>query len=212
MIGKIFVDGDRTKFIPTETSSTRNAVSGIDYTSFPPGAVTMHINDNSAIQVCLVSKASYGKSDSTYVYSIQKYDPVDDITYVGEFNYVVKARPADVVIDLGEFTMPVLKSEDTRIDIQPVSKALDLHAKYYKRYPRNDVAADFASGIKVDSRKITINGKSAEASVHDYYSFYLGSEKSYISLRLNRAGKWKVQLNTHFAGVGYTFIVTVIAS
>ena len=49
--------------------------------------VTKHTNNEHTIDVNLVSSAEYGVKDSTYVFSIRKWNEEEGITYFGEFNY-----------------------------------------------------------------------------------------------------------------------------
>ena len=93
LIAKILVEGDRMKLVGPDETNTWNAETNTDY-SEGIGAITNHTNHSQCIDVCLVSAARYGESDSTYVYCIRKYDAKEDVTYEGRFNYVVKARPA----------------------------------------------------------------------------------------------------------------------
>ncbi|MBQ6178962.1 MAG: hypothetical protein IJK32_05530 [Bacteroidales bacterium] len=93
LIAKILVEGDRMKLVGPDETNTWNAETNTDY-SEGIGAITNHTNHSQCIDVCLVSAARYGESDSTYVYCIRKYDAEEDVTYEGRFNYVVKARPA----------------------------------------------------------------------------------------------------------------------
>lgn len=57
--------------------------------------------------------------------------------------------------------------------------------------------------VKVDSRKVTIDGKAVENEVNCDFDFDGAGESSCLYLILNKAGKWKVNINTHFGNVGY---------
>ncbi len=181
-VPKFWVDGDRNKLVGIDAAKTWNAVTNDDCTEGYKGAVTAHTNDSKALNVMLCSKAKYGDSDETYVYQIQKYDSVEGITYYGKINYVVRARPADAVIELA----PVdAKVGDTK------------------------VAADFANKAKVDSYKLTLDGSAASGAVSCNFGYSGGEETTTFSLPLNKAGKWELTVKTHFAGVGYTFVIPI---
>lgn len=207
LVSKIWVDGDRNKLIggAVRKDHSWNVVSGADYFD-GYGAISTHINDEKAIDVTLCSAAEYGVSDSTYLHSIQIYDPVEDITYIGEFNYIVKARPADTVIELD----PVeAKVGDTSVDIAPLTALYNKHKSYYSKYYLADVALDFINTAKIDAKKVTFDGASISAAVGCHFGFDSGEEKTFFSIDLNKAGAWKVYVYTHFVNVGYTFIVPI---
>ena len=207
LVSKIWVDGDRSKLIggAVRKDHSWNVVSGADYFD-GYGAISTHINDEKAIDVTLCSAAEYGVSDSTYLHSIQIYDPVEDITYIGEFNYIVKARPADTVIELD----PVeAKVGDTSVDIAPLTALYNKHKSYYSKYYLADVAHDFVNTAKIDAKKVTFDGASISAAVGCHFGFDSGEEKTFFSIDLNKAGAWKVYVYTHFVNVGYTFIVPI---
>ena len=207
LVSKIRVDGDRSKLIggAVRKDHSWNVVSGADYYD-GPGAISTHSNDEKAIDVTLCSAAEYGVSDSTYLHSLQIYDPVEDITYIGEFNYIVKARPADTVIELD----PVeAKVGDTQINIAPLTALYNKHKSYYSKYYLADVALDFINTAKIDAKKVTFDGASISAAVGCHFGFDSGEEKTFFSIDLNKAGAWKVYVYTHFVNVGYTFIVPI---
>ena len=210
LIVKIWVpDGKRDKFVGCDNTLTWNKATKKDY-SEGKGAVTTHTNDKEAIDAVLVSSAEHGLKDSTYVYSIQKYDAGEDITYIGEFKYVVKARPADAEIDLGTFNMAV-SDADIKIHVYPINAVYTRHKEFYSRYSLDEMAAGFISKVKVDSRKVTIDGKTVEDEVNCDFDFDGAGESSCLYLILNKAGKWKVNINTHFGNVGYNFVATINA-
>lgn len=205
LIDKIWVDGSRDKLIGVDASKTWNADTETDYTD-GTGAVTGHTNDSAAIDLVLVSKAEYGTSDSTYVYSIQKYDSVEGITYYGEFNYVVRARPADAVIYLD----PVdAKVGDTKVAVDAITALYDFHKKHYSRYSIADVAPDFINTVTIDSKKVTFDGASTGGALGCHFGYDSGVEKTYFSVDLNKAGAWELYVYTHFVGVGYTFVIPI---
>ena len=207
LVSKIRVDGDRSKLIggAVRKDHSWNVVSGADYFD-GTGAISTHTNDAKAIDVTLCSAAEYGVSDSTYLHSLQIYDPVEDITYIGEFNYIVKARPADTVIELD----PVeAKVGDTQINIAPLTALYNKHKSYYSKYYLADVALDFINTAKIDAKKVTFDGASISAAVGCHFGFDSGEEKTFFSIDLNKAGAWKVYVYTHFVNVGYTFIVPI---
>jgi hypothetical protein len=207
LVAKILVDGDRSKLIggAVRKDHSWNVVSGADYFD-GTGAITTHTNDAKAIDVTLCSAAEYGVSDSTYLHSLQIYDAVEDITYIGEFNYIVKARPADTVIELD----PVeAKVGDISVDIAPLTALYNKHKSYYSKYYLADVAHDFINTAKIDAKKVTFDGASISAAVGCHFGFDSGEEKTFFSIDLNKAGAWKVYVYTHFVNVGYTFIVPI---
>ena len=208
LIAKVHVGSKRDKLVPVNASKTRNVVSGKDYTE-GTGAVTKHTNDSQAVDIVLVSAAEYGVVDSTYVYSIQKYDAADDIKYVGEFTYVVKSRPADAVLELGLISKPVLTGSKTNIDLQAIQAVYDYHKSSYKGYTFGTMAADFAGSVTIDSIKVTVDGASSSNVATCNFGYTSGGEATKLSLLLDKAGTWKVTIKTHFANVGYTFVVTI---
>lgn len=208
LIAKVHVGSKRDKLVPVNASKTRNVVSGKDYTE-GTGAVTKHTNDSQAVDIVLVSAAEYGVVDSTYVYSIQKYDAADDIKYVGEFTYVVKSRPADAVLELGPISKPVLTGSKTNIDLQAIQAVYDYHKSSYKGYTFGTMAADFAGSVTIDSIKVTVDGASSSNVATCNFGYTSGGEATKLSLLLDKAGTWKVTIKTHFANVGYTFVVTI---
>ena len=206
LITKVYVDADhRDKFVGANQTLTWNAETDIDYTQ-GTGAVTKHTNDKTALDIVLVSSAGYEDKDATYVYSIRKYDSEEGITYIGEFDYVIRARPADAVIVLD----PVdAKVGDTEVAVDAIKALYDYHKTYYSKYTFADVAPDFVSTATVDSKKITVDGLYDSNAVGCHFGFDSGVEKTYFSVDLDKAGAWRVYVYTHFAGVGYTFIIPI---
>lgn len=207
LVAKILVDGDRSKLIggAVRKDHSWNVVSGADYFD-GTGAISTHTNDSKAIDVTLCSAAEYGVSDSTYLHSLQIYDPVEDITYIGEFNYIVKARPADAVIELD----PVeAKVGDPEVVVDAITALYNYHKTYYSRYTLADLLPDFVSGVTIDSKKVTVDGAPYSASVGYNFGVNSGVEKTSFSVNLDKAGAWKIYVYTHFANVGYTFVIPV---
>lgn len=206
LISKIWVDGDRDKLIGSgRTETSKNVVSGTDYTQ-GVGAITTHTNASTAIDINLCSHAEYGVSDSTYVSTYQQYDSVDDITYIGELYYVVKARPADAVIELD----PVeAKVGDPEVVVDAITALYNYHKTYYSRYTLADLLPDFVSGVTIDSKKVTVDGAPYSASVGCNFGYNVDVERTYFSVNLDKAGAWKIYVYTHFANVGYTFVIPV---
>lgn len=156
----------------------------------------------------LVSAAEYGLKDSTYVYSVQKYDAGDDLTYIGEFNYVVKARPADAVIDLGTYNM-ACSDTNTKISIYPINAVYAFHKQYYSRYPVETFGADFVNKAVIDLTLFSLDGEIVNVAAFFGFGYASKGETSYLSLPMKKPGKWEVSATTHFANVRYTFVVTV---
>lgn len=206
LIAKVWVDGDRDKLMGSgRTETSKNVVSGTDYTQ-GVGAITKHTNASTAIDINLCSRAEYGVSDSTYVSTYQQYDSVDDITYIGELYYVVKARPADAVIELD----PVeAKVGDPEVVVDAITALYNYHKTYYSRYTLADLLPDFVSGVTIDSKKVTVDGAPYSASVGCNFGVNSGVEKTSFSVDLDQAGAWKIYVYTHFAGVKYTFVIPV---
>lgn len=206
LIAKVWVDGDRDKLMGSgRTETSKNVVSGTDYTQ-AVGAITKHTNASTAIDIYLCSGAEYGVSDSTYVSTYQQYDSVDDITYIGELYYVVKARPADAVIELD----PVeAKVGDPEVVVDAITALYNYHKTYYSRYTLADLLPDFVSGVTIDSKKVTVDGAPYSASVGCNFGVNSGVEKTSFSVDLDQAGAWKIYVYTHFANVGYTFVIPV---
>ena len=200
LISKIYVDGDRTKLMGADKDKTWNTVTKADYTQ-GPGAVTSHTNDSKSIQVTLCSAAEYGVSDSTYVYSISKYDAVDDITYWGEFEYVVKARPADAVIEIGPINAKVT---DATISVPFIAELYNYHKAYYSRYTLEEILPESYEFLKSDGWTCTFNGKDDS---RPFVGF--SSADGYINTNASESGVWVFNVGIHFAGVAYTFIVTI---
>ena len=206
-VTNIHVDGDRNNLIPFTGQGTWNAKTGFIYTE-GTGAVTKHTNYEHSIDVNLISSAEYGVKDSTYVFSIRKWNEEEGITYFGEFNYVVKARPADALIELGPFESSTSK-ESIQIPVLPIQAAYSFHKQYYSDYTFEQVAADFAHDAREEYVKVTVDGKFVVVPVWSSFNFYGGKEKSYLSILFDRPGEWKVYVYTHFANVGYNFVFTI---
>ncbi|MBR3285759.1 MAG: hypothetical protein IKI70_05735 [Bacteroidales bacterium] len=212
LIAKIKVDGDRANLVGADKTPTWNTVTNTDYTE-GTGAVTEHSNDKEAIDANLVSAAEYGKIDSTYVYSIQKFDRSTATEYVGNFEYVVEARPADAVIELGPIDTMVHYESATKIAVEAITAAYNFHKDYYAKYPLDTVAADAAKMGKVDSMVVTFNGKKENITLSgDGFGFADGKETTNFALPIEKVGEYKVFVYTHFANVGYTFVVTINAA
>ena len=214
LIAKIKVDGDRANLVGADKTLTWNTVTNTDYTE-GTGAVTEHSNDKEAIDANLLSAAEYGKIDSTYVYSIQKFDRSNATEYVGNFEYVVEARPADAVIELGPIDTMVHYESATKIAVEAITAAYNYHKDYYAKYPIDTVAADAISGgfASTDSMKVTFNGKKEDITLAgDGFGFADGKETTSFELPIEKVGEYKVYVYTHFANVGYTFVVTINAA
>ena len=213
LIAKIHVDGNRENLIPATATETWNEDSNTDYTQ-GLGAVTKHTNDSQAIDAVLVSAAEYGKADSTYVYSIQKFDQTNATAYVGEFEYIVEARPADAVIELGPIEKAVSYEKPVTVEVKAITAAYNLHKDYYEPYPIDTVAADaLTMGVR-DSIAVYVDGKKIggeELIKGGDFAYADGKETTNFQLSIDQPGEWKVYVYTHFANVGYTFVVTVNA-
>ena len=210
LIAKIHVDGDRDRLVGADATETWNADSETDYTE-GLGDVKEHSNDKNAIDAVLVSAAEYGKVDSTYVYSIQKFDQTNATEYVGEFEYIVKARPADAVIELGPIDTMVCYSSPTNIVVDAITAAYDYHKEYYKPYTLDEVAADALTMGVQKGVEVTIDGKKADASLvtGGDFGYANGEETTNFDINLNKPGEWKVTVKTEFANIAYTFVVTI---
>ena len=206
-VPKIYVDGDRDKLLPCTVQGTWNAKTGFIYTE-GMGAVSRHTNNAQAIDLNLVSSAEYGVKDSTYVFYIGKWNEEEGITYFGELNYVVKARPADVTIELD----PVEKersSEFVNIPVLPIKAVYSVHQQHYAGYTFEVVAADFAHKVKKEHIKVTVDGKPAAVSANCHFAFNSNKDASYLSMLPDMPGKWKISVYTRFANIGYNFVFTV---
>ena len=212
LIAKIWVDGDREKLVDADKTPTWNKETETDYTQ-GVGAITRHTNDKTAIDANLLSKAEYGKVDSTYVYSIQKFDPSIATEYVGEFDYVVKARPADAVIELGPIDTMVRFDAVTNIKVDAIIAAYNLHKAAYAPYTLDEVAADALAMGQQKGVEITIDGKPADASLVTAgdFGYANGKETTNFDVKLNKVGEWKITVKTVFANINYTFVVTINA-
>ena len=212
LIAKIHVDGDRNMLVGADSTATWNEETNVDYTE-GLGDVTAHTNDSEAIDAVLVSAAEYGKIDSTYIYSIQKFDKSKATAYVGEFEYIVEARPADAVIELGPIEKAVSYEKASKIEVEAITEAYNYHKDYYEPYPIDTVAADALNGYGVrDSIVVTLDGKKVDVALTGGdFGFADGEETTYFEMPLEKAGEWKIYVYTHFANVGYTFVVTINA-
>ena len=213
LIAKIKVDGDRDMLVGADETVTWNTETETDYTQ-GTGEVTAHSNDKNAIDAELLSTAEYGEADSTYVYSIRKFNEDDATEYVGEFEYTVEARPADAVIELGPIDTMVHYSGDTEIALEAITAAYEFHADAYDPYTLDEVAADAVAGnygATIDKVEVTVDGEPVDVDASVVFGFEDGEETTTLTLPLNLVGEWKVYIYTHFANVGYTFVVTINA-
>ena len=220
LIAKIWVAGDRNKLIGNGDSPlgkktpTWNKDTEVDYTQ-GTGDVTPHTNDSKAIDVNLLSAANYGKVDSTYVYSIQQYNAEEATMYVGEFDYVVKARPADVEVELGPVDTMVCFASDITFNVEPIYKAIKAHAEAYAPFDTADVYPAFAAGLTKKAAKVTLDGKEVKNQSATFNVVYDGAAKkdaSTLATKINKVGQYKISVPCEFAGVKYTFVLTVNAS
>ena len=220
LIAKIWVAGDRNKLIGNGDSPlgkktpTWNKDTEVDYTQ-GTGAVTPHTNDSKAIDVNLLSAANYGKVDSTYVYSIQQYNAEEATMYVGEFDYVVKARPADVEVELGPVDTMVCFANDITFNVEPIYKAIKAHAEAYAPFDTADVYPAFAAGLTKKAAKVTLDGKEVKGQSATFNVVYDGAAKkdaSTLATKINKVGQYKISVPCEFAGVKYTFVLTVNAA
>ena len=220
LIAKIWVAGDRNKLIGNGDSPlgkktpTWNKDTEVDYTQ-GTGAVTPHTNDSKAIDVNLLSAANYGKVDSTYVYSIQQYNAEEATMYVGEFDYVVKARPADVEVELGPVDTMVCFASDITFNVEPIYKAIKAHAEAYAPFDTADVYPAFAAGLTKKAAKVTLDGKEVKGQSATFNVVYDGAAKkdaSTLATKINKVGQYKISVPCEFAGVKYTFVLTVNAT
>ena len=220
LIAKIWVAGDRNKLIGNGDSPlgkktpTWNKDTEVDYTQ-GTGAVTPHTNDSKAIDVNLLSAANYGKVDSTYVYSIQQYNAEEATMYVGEFDYVVKARPADVEVELGPVDTMVCFASDITFNVEPIYKAIKAHAEAYAPFDTADVYPAFAAGLTKKAAKVTLDGKEVKGQSATFSVVYDGAAKkdaSTLATKINKVGQYKISVPCEFAGVKYTFVLTVNAT
>ena len=98
---------------------------------------------------------------------------------------------------------------DTQVAVDLIKAAYDFHKKYYSRYSFGEVAADFATDVSIDSYKVTLDGASTSVSVSCSFGYSGDKETTSLALPLDTAGAWKVTVETHFAGVGYTFVIPI---
>ena len=206
-VPKIFVDGDRNRLIPCTVQGTWNAKTGFIYTE-GMGAVSKHTNDDQAIDVNLVSGAEYGVKDSTYVFYIGKWNEEEGITYFGELNYVVKARPADVTIELDPVEIE-RSSEFVNIPVSPIEAVYSVHQHYYAGYTFEEVASDFSHKVKKEHIKLTVDGKAVAVSAGCSFASNINKDTSYLYVRPDTPGKWKMSVYTRFANIGYNFVFTL---
>jgi hypothetical protein len=222
LIAKIWVAGDRNKLIGTgdaplrKATKTWNKDTEIDYTQ-GVGAVTKHTNDSKAIDVVLVSSAEYGKADSTYVYSIQQYNAEEATMYVGEFDYVVEARPADVTVELGPVDTVVRFANDIEFDVEPIYRAIAAHAEAYAPFDTADVYPAFAAAVtnsNPKAGKATLDGKELKnygAKLNIVYSDK-PEDASTLKAKINKVGQYKIPFEYKVFGIKYTFVLTVNAA
>ena len=206
-VPKIFVDGDRNRLIPCTVQGTWNAKTGFIYTE-GMGAVSKHTNDDQAIDVNLVSGAEYGVKDSTYVFYIGKWNEEEGITYFGELNYVVKARPADVTIELDPVEIE-RSSEFVNIPVSPIEAVYSVHQHYYAGYTFEEVASDFSHKVQKEHIKLTVDGKAAAVSAGCSFASNSNKDTSFLYVRPDTPGKWKMSVYTRFANIGYNFVFTL---
>ena len=220
LIAKIWVAGDRNKLIGQGDSPlgkktpTWNKDTEVDYTQ-GTGAVTPHTNDSKAIDVNLLSAANYGKVDSTYVYSIQQYNAEEATMYEGEFDYVVKARPADVEVELGPVDTMVCFASNITFNVEPIYRAIKAHAEAYAPFDTADVYPAFAAGLTKKAAKVTLDGKEVKGQSATLNVVYDGAAKkdaSTLATKINKVGQYKISVPCEFAGVKYTFVLTVNAA
>lgn len=221
LIAKIWVAGDRDKLIGNgdaplgKATKTWNKDSEIDYTQ-ATGDVKKHTNDTKAIDVELYSSAPYGKADSTYVYSIQQYNAAEATMYVGEFDYVVKARPADVEVELGPVDTVVRFAGNGMVfNVEPIYRAIAAHAEYYAPFDTADVYVAFPAGLTKKSAKVTLDGKEVKGQSATFNVVYDNTAKkdaSTLTTKINKVGQYKISIPCEFAGVKYTFVLTVNAA
>ena len=203
----VHVDGDRNNLVPCTEQGTWNLKTGFIYTQ-GMGAISKHTNNEHAIDINLVSSAEYGVKDSTYVLHFGKRNEEEGITYFSEINYVVKARPADALIELDPIDVKA-SDETIQITVSPMQAAYSLHKQYYSGYTFEEVAADFAHDARKEYIKATIDGKFVAATANCYFSFNGIKERSYLYAQLDRPGKWRIYVYTHFANVGYNFVFPI---
>ena len=219
LIAKIWVAGDRDKLIGAgdaplgKKTLTWNKENENDYTQ-GVGAVTKHTNDTKAIDVNLLSKANYGKADSTYVYSIQQYNAEEATMYVGEFDYFVKARPADVEVELGPVDTMVCFASEITFAVEPIYRAVAAHAEAYAPFDTLDVYKAFAAGLTKKAAKVTLDGAEVQGQSATFNVVYntVPEDASTLTTKINKVGQYKISVPCEFAGVKYTFVLTVNAS
>ena len=206
-VPKIYVDGVRDNLVPCTVQGTWNAKTGFIYTE-GMGAVSKHTNDDHAIDVYIVSGAEYGVKDSTYVFYIGKWNEEEGITYFGELNYVVKARPADVTIELDPVEIE-RSSEFVNIPVSPIEAVYSVHQHYYAGYTFEEVASDFSHKVKKEHIKLTVDGKAVAVSAGCSFASNINKDTSYLYVRPDTPGKWKMSVYTRFANIGYNFVFTL---
>ncbi len=220
LIAKIWVAGDRDKLLGAgdapygKKTPTWNKDTEVDYTQ-GTGAVTKHTNDSKAIDVNLLSAAEYGKVDSTYVYAIEVYNAAEGANYTGEFDYVVKARPADVTVELGPVDTMVCFASDITFNVEPIYRAIKAHAEAYAPFDTADVYPAFAAGLTQKAAKVKVDGKEVKNQTATFNVVYDGAAKkdaSTLTTKINKVGKYEISIETTFAGVKYTFVLTVNAA
>ena len=220
LIAKIWVAGDRNKLIGNgdnplgKATKTWNKDTEIDYTQAPAGDVTPHTNDTKAIDVVLKSAAQYGKADSTYVYSIQQYEASTATMYVGEFDYVVSKRPADVTVELGPVDTVVRFAGPITFKVDAIYKAIKAHAEAYAPFDTALVYPDFAARLSKKTPKVELDGKKIDQSA-TFTVQYDGTAKkdaSTLTTAINKVGQYKITIETTFDNIKYTYVLTVNAA
>ena len=220
LIAKIWVAGDRNKLLGDgdapygKKTPTWNKDTEVDYTQ-GVGEVYKHTNDSKAIDAKLKSSAEYGKVDSTYVYSIQVYNAEEAANYTGEFDYVVKARPADVTVELGPVDTMVCFANEITFNVEPIYRAIKAHAEAYAPFDTADVYPAFAVGLTKKAAKVKLDGKEVKNQTATFNVVYDGAAKkdaSTLATKINKVGKYEISIETTFAGVKYTFVLTVNAT
>lgn len=77
-------------------------------------------------------------------------------------------------------------------------------------YRFSTVAADFVKDVVIDSIEVTCGGKASDVDATCLFA-YNSADITTISVPVDKAGTWKVSVHAHFAGVGYTFALTIDA-
>ena len=135
--------------------------------------------------------------------------------YEGEFDYVVKARPADVEVELGPVDTMVCFASDITFNVEPIYKAIKAHAEAYAPFDTADVYPAFAAGLTQKAAKVKVDGKEVKNQTATFNVVYDGAAKkdaSTLATKINKVGQYKISVPCEFAGVKYTFVLTVNAS